>query len=96
MGKCAGERFAAFSGVGILSSYLVLFISFYLATYKRDGKPSGRKAVRRMSQVPLPDPNQINQIIHGKASSGNTNGTNGNGKSSAVKSNGTSTRSRRA
>jgi GNS1/SUR4 family len=34
-GSCAGEDFAAFMGCGILSSYLVLFISFYLATYKK-------------------------------------------------------------
>ena len=37
-GRCAGEEFAAFSGCGILSSYLLLFISFYLATYKRAGR----------------------------------------------------------
>lgn len=40
-GNCAGEEFAAFSGMGIISSYLVLFISFYLATYKT-GKSLGR------------------------------------------------------
>lgn len=86
-GKCAGEEFAAFSGIGILSSYLFLFISFYFATYKKDGKrPSGRKAVRRMSQAPLPDP------IHSQPA----NGTNGAAKASGVKTNGTSTRSRRA
>ncbi|KAH7152292.1 GNS1/SUR4 family-domain-containing protein [Dactylonectria estremocensis] len=56
-GHCAGEEFAAFSGMGIISSYLVLFISFYLATYKRDGKSKNttRKSLRRMSQAPLPD-----------------------------------------
>ncbi|OXV07041.1 hypothetical protein Egran_05197 [Elaphomyces granulatus] len=37
-GSCAGEEFAAFSGMGIISSYLLLFISFYLATYKKTGK----------------------------------------------------------
>jgi fatty acid elongase 3 len=89
-GKCAGEEFAAISGIVILSSYLLLFISFYLATYRKDGKrPSGRKAVRRMSQAPLPDP------IHGSAST-YANGTNGSAKASGVKTNGTATRSRRA
>ncbi|KAK4204240.1 putative elongation of fatty acids protein [Triangularia verruculosa] len=82
-GECAGEEFAAFSGIGILSSYLFLFISFYFATYKKDGKrPTGRKAVRRMSQAPLPDPSTI---IHGK-----------DVKATGVKTNGTSTRSRKA
>ncbi|KAK3904203.1 GNS1/SUR4 family-domain-containing protein [Staphylotrichum tortipilum] len=89
-GKCAGEEFAAVSGIVILSSYLLLFISFYLATYKKDGKrPSGRKAVRRMSQAPLPDP------IHGSAATANGH-SNGSAKSSGVKTNGTATRSRRA
>ncbi|KAK3297509.1 GNS1/SUR4 family-domain-containing protein [Chaetomium fimeti] len=92
-GQCAGEEFAAFSGIAIISSYLLLFISFYLATYKKDGKrPSGRKAVRRMSQAPLPDP------IHGSAANANSyaNGSNGDAKSTGVKTNGTATRSRRA
>lgn len=85
MGKCAGEEFAAFSGIGILSSYLFLFISFYFATYKKDGKrPSGRKAVRRMSQAPFPDAQTI------------MNASSPSAKSSGVKTNGTSTRSRRA
>jgi fatty acid elongase 3 len=89
-GKCAGEEFAAFSGMAIISSYLLLFISFYLATYKKDGKrPSGRKAVRRMSQAPLPDP------IHGSAANAH-NYSNGDAKSTGVKTNGTATRSRRA
>jgi fatty acid elongase 3 len=41
-GKCAGEEFAAFSGLIILSSYLVLFISFYFATYKKGGKGAAK------------------------------------------------------
>ncbi|KAL8698960.1 MAG: hypothetical protein Q9224_001618 [Gallowayella concinna] len=42
-GKCAGEEFAAFAGIGILSSYLLLFISFYFATYKKSAAAKGRK-----------------------------------------------------
>ncbi|KAK6354703.1 hypothetical protein TWF696_003842 [Orbilia brochopaga] len=44
-GECAGEEFAALAGMGILSSYLVLFISFYLATYKKSGKRAARKSI---------------------------------------------------
>lgn len=45
-GSCAGEEYAAFSGMGILSSYLFLFISFYFSTYKRSGKTAANKAVK--------------------------------------------------
>jgi len=88
-GRCAGEEFAAFAGIGILSSYLFLFISFYFATYKKDGKrPSGRKAVRRMSQAPFPDAQTILNAGHSHTSD--------DAKSTGVKTNGNSTRSRKA
>jgi fatty acid elongase 2/fatty acid elongase 3 len=67
-GKCAGEEFAAFAGMGIISSYLLLFISFYIATYKKDGKrPTGRKAARSLSQAEIPD---VAALTHGKLSNG--------------------------
>lgn len=89
-GKCAGEEFAAFSGIIIISSYLVLFISFYFATYKKEGKaPSSRKSLRRMSQAPLPDPHlvQTTPVKGGKSTGAVTTG---------AKANGGSTRSRKA
>jgi len=39
-GSCAGEEWAAIAGMGILSSYLLLFISFYFATYKKPASKS--------------------------------------------------------
>lgn len=46
VGRCAGEPYAAVCGCLILSSYLVLFIMFYIATYK---KASARKAKKGQS-----------------------------------------------
>lgn len=87
MGKCAGEEFAAVAGICILSSYLLLFLSFYAATYSRkDNKGQRtRKTLRRMSQAPLPDPSDI---AHHNA--------NVEARSSATKSNGSTVRSRKA
>ena len=86
-GKCAGEEYAAFAGIGTLTSYLVLFISFYFATYKKDRKaPSSRKTLRRMSQAPLPDPHVVadaSQIGQARATG-------------AKRANGTTPRSRKA
>lgn len=70
-GHCAGEEFAAFAGMGILSSYLLLFISFYFATYKKDGKrPTGRKAARSLVDAKVPD---VATLTHGKINAGPAN-----------------------
>jgi GNS1/SUR4 family len=96
-GKCAGEEFAAFSGIGVISSYLLLFISFYVATYRKDGKrPTGRKAARSLKDAELPD---IAALTHGKIvpekKNGHANGTNGHAVSTATPGR-PSTRSRKA
>ncbi|KAI0463685.1 Fatty acyl-CoA elongase/Polyunsaturated fatty acid specific elongation enzyme [Komagataella kurtzmanii] len=39
-GDCAGTMVAAVSGCAILSSYLVLFIAFYIEVYRKQGKKS--------------------------------------------------------
>lgn len=98
MGSCAGEEFAAFAGIGIISSYLVLFISFYFATYRKEGKrPSGRKTARRMSQAPLPDPHTyIDGITKSAPSAPAENGHAANGYATGARTNGMTTRSRKA
>ncbi|EKD13357.1 uncharacterized protein L3040_002782 [Drepanopeziza brunnea f. sp. 'multigermtubi'] len=89
-GKCAGEEFAAFSGIAVISSYLVLFISFYLATYKKDGqRPTGRKAARSLKDAEIPD---VSALTNGKIHPP----SNGHAKSSGASPNGRTTRSRKA
>ena len=44
IGDCAGTEFAALQGCAILSSYLVLFISFYRKTYQKTSQSRDIKA----------------------------------------------------
>lgn len=63
----------------------MLFISFYLATYQKDGRPpTARKSLRRMSQAALPGPHVVDGTILGEA------------KTTGARVNGVSTRSRKA
>ncbi|CAG7919299.1 unnamed protein product [Penicillium olsonii] len=87
MGKCAGEEFAAMAGIGIISSYLVLFISFYIATYNKAVK-SGRPR-RNTGQKSLVDMRNF-EIPPTTPQGGNANGT------ATGRSNGPVTRSRKA
>lgn len=92
MGTCAGEEFAAFAGMGIITSYLVLFISFYLVTYKKaakTGRPrsnTGRQALIDMKDAEVPSP-----IANGRSrTQANSNGATTSGRQGPV------TRSRKA
>lgn len=96
MGKCAGEEFAAFSGMAIISSYLFLFISFYIATYNKTqtvkaGRPrrnTGKQSLIDMKDYEVPSVTNAN---------GNGNGdSKSNGAVSTGRSNGPVTRSRKA
>jgi fatty acid elongase 3 len=57
-GQCAGEEFAAVAGICILSSYLLLFLSFYAATYKKPIKGRSRArsvvALKEMASDQVP------------------------------------------
>ncbi|KKK12227.1 hypothetical protein P175DRAFT_0438231 [Aspergillus ochraceoroseus IBT 24754] len=92
MGNCAGEEFAAFAGMAILSSYLVLFISFYIATYKKaskGGRPrrnTGKQAVIDMARF------EVAPATPAANGSAKSNGT----AVSTARSNGPVTRSRKA
>lgn len=47
MGTCYGTPFAAATGCAILSSYLVLFILFYIAIYKKPAQAKGDKKSKK-------------------------------------------------
>lgn len=64
-GDCAGTMLAAYSGCSILSSYLVLFIAFYIEIYKR--KPT-RKSKRVLS-VSGGVAAQVNEYVHASGKS---------------------------
>ncbi|RAL15128.1 elongation of very long chain fatty acids protein [Aspergillus homomorphus CBS 101889] len=59
-GFCVGSLLATVTGDIVISSYLVLFVLFYLATYRKGGKtPSARIAVRHINQAPNPVPHLV-------------------------------------
>lgn len=74
-GRCAGEEFAAFAGMGIISSYLLLFISFYFATYKKPiakGRGRARSALVEMKDESIPTVGEArNKLSHGSSTAVN-------------------------
>ncbi|KAF2865778.1 GNS1/SUR4 family-domain-containing protein [Massariosphaeria phaeospora] len=96
-GKCAGEEFAAIAGICIISSYLVLFIGFYFATYKK-AVPKGRRratsALVEMKDEKVPTVGEARRKLSQGANAlanGHTTGATPNGTP-----NGRATRSRKA
>ena len=70
-GRCEGEEFAALAGIGIISSYLLLFISFYFATYKKPikkGRGRARSALVEMKDEGIPTVGEArNKLSHGSS-----------------------------
>lgn len=57
---CAGTMVAAYCGCAIISSYLVLFIAFYIDVYKRKGS----RRSKRVKSVSGGIAAQINEYVH--------------------------------
>ena len=106
-GICAGEEFAAFAGVGILTSYLVLFIGFYASTYKkpvRKGRGRATSALVEMKDEQVPDVKEVRRRLSGgqqaftsgKANGFAPNGSPAAGAASPAPGSGRVTRSRKA
>lgn len=83
MGQCAGEEFAAFAGIAIITSYLFLFIGFYIATYKKEvktGRPrrnTGQKSLIDMRNFEIPSPHAANGAAKSNGSAASTGRSNG-------------------
>ncbi|KFA56078.1 hypothetical protein S40293_00191 [Stachybotrys chartarum IBT 40293] len=48
---CGGKTYAAVAGCSILSSYLVLFVMFYIATYQRAAKKTAKASLDKKDMV---------------------------------------------
>ncbi|KAI9760641.1 MAG: hypothetical protein M4579_001505 [Chaenotheca gracillima] len=96
-GQCAGEEFAAFAGMGIISSYLLLFISFYFATYKKTGRRdsiAARSAAVDLKNLEMPQ--LSDQHSNGHANGNGSSKQNGSAYSSGRTPGKPVTRSRKA
>lgn len=95
-GVCAGKEFAALAGMGILSSYLVLFIGFYISTYKKPvkkGRGRATSALVEMKDEQVPDVKEVRRRLSGGQATLPNAYTSGK---EAVPTSGRTTRSRKA
>lgn len=82
-GTCAGEEQAAIFGCSLLTSYLFLFINFYVRTYRKsDGKKGGKPVMNKDVGAGV---DKVQKVVANGSSNGHTNGSangvNGHSKS---------------
>ncbi|EMC93917.1 hypothetical protein BAUCODRAFT_214158 [Baudoinia panamericana UAMH 10762] len=98
-GICAGEEFAAFAGMAIITSYLVLFIGFYISTYKKPVKKGRGRAVSalvEMKDEQVPDVREARRRLSGGAATMNGSAFSTGKENGLPNGNGRVTRSRKA
>ncbi|KAG8935921.1 hypothetical protein FRC03_000605 [Tulasnella sp. 419] len=78
VGTCAGEPSAAIFGCSLLSSYLLLFIDFYLRTYKKGAAAKKANGVANGTTTPIM--NKDMGAVVDKAEAKLANGVHANGK----------------
>lgn len=69
-GDCYGDLNAGYFGTAVISSYLLLFIDFFIRTYRKGGR-SGKEGIKEKAE---PAANGTSEAVNGKANGSSAEG----------------------